>query len=104
MKMNKLLDEVREANLSYLILAKHMISEDKVEAVYRLGISEELAEMIGSLSSGQMLKVSASNMLMCRFRFDDRMVWDLLTSHTKEHGMHDAHAAILMSGRPAETV
>lgn len=106
MKFETLLSEVREANLSYLMLARQMIAEDKAEATYRLGIDTELAEMIGSLSSGQLLKIASSNMLMCRFRFDDRTVWDLITSHSKdrETGMGSVHAAILLGSRPLETM
>ena len=36
-------------------------------------------------------------MLMCRFRFDDAIVWNLLRSHTRERGVAGAHAAILMA-------
>ena len=106
MKFETLLSEVREANLSYLMLARQMIAEDKAEATYRLGIDTELAEMIGSLSSAQLLKIASSNMLMCRFRFDDRTVWDLITSHTKdrETGMGSVHAAILLGSRELETM
>jgi flagellar transcriptional activator FlhD len=99
MKFEKMLAEVRETNLSYLMLARHMISEDKAEATFRLGISEELAELIGSLSIAQLVKIAASNMLMCRFRFDDRVVWDLITDHHKEEGLGSIHAAILLSNQ-----
>jgi len=104
MRVNKLVDEVREANLSYLILAKRMIGEDKAEACYRMGISEELADVISGLSTAQVLKLAASNMLMCRFRFDDRMIWDLVTDHASEHGMGNIHAAILMGAQPVEAL
>jgi flagellar transcriptional activator FlhD len=62
--------------------------------------------MIAGLSSAQLLKIASSNMLMCRFRFDDRMVWDLITSHTKERetGMGSVHAAILLGSRELETI
>ncbi len=107
MSFANLLDEVRETNLSYMMLAKAMIVEDKAEAAFRLGITPELADLIGSLSSAQLVKVSASSMLMCRFRFDDQMVWDLITDHGrqahKEHGMGKVHAAILLASQaPAE--
>ncbi len=106
MKFENLLSEVREANLSYLMLARQMIVADKAEATYRLGIDEELADVIGQLSSAQLLKIASSNMLMCRFRFDDRTVWDLITSHSKdrETGMGHVHAAILMGSRELETM
>jgi len=106
MKFENLLSEVREANLSYLMLARQMIAADKAEATFRLGIDNELADMIASLSSAQLLKIASSNMLMCRFRFDDRVVWDLITSHSKdrETGLGNVHAAILLGSRQLESV
>lgn len=95
---DKLLDEIREANLTYLMLAQHMIRSDHAQALYRLGISGDLADMIASLSPGQVLKLAASNVLMCRFRFDEKMVWDLMTSHSRDRAAGIAHANILMSG------
>ncbi|MES2352866.1 MAG: flagellar transcriptional regulator FlhD [Pseudomonadota bacterium] len=104
MKLEKLLDEIRELNLAYLMLAKEMIREDKAEAIYRLGISSEIADMVAALSTGQLLKIATSNLLLCRFRFDDQVIWDLITSHTKEHGLGNVHAAILMGSRAEETL
>ena len=83
MKVQNLLNEIREANLSYLILAQNMIRADRAEALVRLGLSDEVADIIDQLTAGQLLKIAASNMLMCRFRFDDSMVWNLLLSHTR---------------------
>ena len=37
-----LMDEVRDINLSYLMLAQRMVREDQAMAVYRLGISRRL--------------------------------------------------------------
>lgn len=104
MKMEKLLDEIRETNLTYLMLAKEMILEDKAEAIYRLGITEEIAELLAALSSAQMLKIAGSNLLLCKFRFDDQIIWNLVTNHDKEqHGLANVHAAILMGNRTLET-
>jgi flagellar transcriptional activator FlhD len=97
MKTEQLLDEIREANLSYLVLAQHLIRQDKAEALYRLGISEEIADVLEGLSTGQLLKIAAANLLICRFRFDDELVWNLLRSHSRERGVAGAHAAILIA-------
>lgn len=97
-----MLDEIREANLTYLILAQRLLREDRAEAMFRLGISEEVAGILAGLSTGQILKIAATNMLMCRFRFDDEMVWNLLTRTNKERGIHGVHAAILMATPLAE--
>ena len=80
MKTEQLLDEIRDANLSYLVLAQHLIRQDRAEALFRLGISEEVADVLEGLSTAQILKIAASNLLMCRFRFDDAVVWNLLFS------------------------
>ena len=98
-KGSRLLEEIREANLSYLLLAQQLIREDRPEALFRLGISEEVADVIASLTTAQVLRIASSNMLMCRFRFDDEVVWNLLTSHSKEKSISGMHAAILMAGR-----
>mgnify|MGYP001330830881 CR=1 FL=1 len=90
----KLLEEVREVNLAYLVLAQHMIRADKAQALYRLGINEEIAQVIDQLSPAQLM----------RFRFDDDRVWTLLTSHSKATAGGTAavaglHANIVMAGQ-----
>ena len=105
MNADQILSEIREANLSYLMLAQSLIRADREQALYRLGISEESAEMIALLAPSQMMKIAASNTLLCRFRMDDDMVWGLLTNHGKS-AANDVttrlHASILMAGRHQE--
>jgi flagellar transcriptional activator FlhD len=100
--------EIREANMTYLMLAQSVIRKDKAEALFRLGISDESASLIATLSPAQILKIASSPMLLCRFRVDDDMVWNLLTNHTASKVDNDAttklHASILMSGRFAEAM
>jgi flagellar transcriptional activator FlhD len=101
MNAEAMLAEIREANLTYLMLAQALIRRDRTEALYRLGLSEQVAEVIGKLTPAQILKIAASNMLMCRLRFDDAAVWNLLDSHGRDKEVAGVHAAILMSGRLA---
>ncbi len=100
--------EIRDANLTYLMLAQNVIRRDKAEALFRLGISEESADLIALLSPAQILKIAASPMLLCRFRVDDDMVWGLLTNHTPSKVDNDAttklHASILMAGQYAQAL
>ncbi len=103
MKTEQLREEIRETNLTYLMLAQRMLREDRPQAMFRLGLSEETAAIIESLSTAQILKLAAASMLMCRFRFDDEMVWGLLTSHSRDGAMPSGmHASILMSGQMAQ--
>lgn len=105
MNADQILAEIREANLSYLMLAQSLIRTDREQALYRLGISEDTAAMIATLSPAQMLKIAAGNTLLCRFRMDDDLVWSLLTSHGKtaaNDNVSRLHASILMAGRHQE--
>ena len=53
MSANGLHDEIRELNLAYLMLTQHMLRDDRAAAIYRLGIGEEVADMLEGLSSAQ---------------------------------------------------
>ena len=105
METTQILAEIREANLSYMMLAQSLIRSDREQALFRLGISEETANMITALTPAQMMKISSGNTLLCRFRMDDDMVWGLLTNHGKS-AANDVttrlHASILMAGRHQE--
>jgi len=92
-----LLAEIREANLTYLILAQRMLRTDRAQGMFRLGIGEEVASIVEALTTAQMIKVASSNMLMCKLRFDDRMVWNLIASNDDELSVKKAHAAILLA-------
>ena len=101
MKTEQIREEIRETNLAYLMLAQRLLREDRAVAMVRLGLSEETASILEQLSTAQVLKLAASSMLMCRFRFDDEMLWGLLTSHTKDGGVPAGiHASILMARHP----
>lgn len=105
MNADQILAEIREANLSYLMLAQSLIRTDREQALFRLGVSEETALMIDTLTPSQMMKIASGNTLLCRFRMDDDLVWSLLTSHGKaaaNDGVGRLHASILMAGRHQE--
>lgn len=108
MTNDQLLADIREANLTYLMLAQSLIRQDKAQALFRLGMSEEAADLVGALSPAQIMKIASSNMLLCRFRVDDEMVWNLLTNHASNKVDNDSttklHASIVMAGRFAETM
>jgi flagellar transcriptional activator FlhD len=105
MNADQMLTEIREANLSYLMLAQSLIRTDRDQALYRLGVSEDTATMIALLTPAQMMKIASGNTLLCRFRMDDDLVWGLLTNHGKGAANDTTtrlHASILMAGRHQE--
>lgn len=102
MNTNEILGEIRDANLSYLMLAQQMIRSDKASAVFRLGISQGIADLIAGLSNPQLLKLASSNMMLARFRFDDSTILGMLTNYSKDRVLAQSHAAILMAGHSVE--
>jgi flagellar transcriptional activator FlhD len=50
MDTTQILAEIREANLSYLMLAQSLIRADREQALFRLGISEETAALMATLT------------------------------------------------------
>lgn len=107
MNADQILMEIRETNLSYLMLAQTLIRQDREQALFRLGISEDAADRLASLSPAQVLKVASSNTLVCRMRVDDDLIWTLLTNHGKGRttdSIGQMHANILMAGRHHEAI
>jgi len=102
MKLDEMLAEMRDVNLSYLLLAQNMIQQDKTTAIYRLGISQEMADILEDLTSAQILKLARSGMMVSRFRFDDASILGMLTGYTKDRALAQSHAAILMAGQSVE--
>ena len=104
MNMNDMMADIRDANLSYLMLAQQMVRADRATAIFRLGLSADLADLIDNLSPAQIVKLASSNMMLARFRFDDASILGMLTSHSKERSLANAHATILMAAQPAEEI
>lgn len=101
---NEIMAEVRDANLSYLMLAQQMIRSDRPTAIFRLGISKEIADLIESLSNAQLLKLSGLQMMLARFRFNDTAILSMLTNYNKDRSQANAHAVILMAGQTVEQI
>ncbi len=84
MNANQVHEEIKETNLAFMLIAQQMIRGDKQAATKDFGVSEELAELVAGLSPAQLLKMSASNMLLCCFRFDERLLLNMLGDYKKD--------------------
>jgi flagellar transcriptional activator FlhD len=104
MSINDMAAEIRDANLNYLLLAQQMIRADKATAIFRLGISSDIADLLESMSNLQVIKLAATNMMLARFRFDDSAILGMLTNYNKDKSLAHSHAAILMAGQPVEEI
>ncbi len=102
MNMQDLNAEIREANLTYLMLAQQMLLADRIGAMYRLGINAELADVMARLTPAQLVKMASTDMLIARFRMDERTVLGMLNDYSKERPMARTHSAIMLAAQPLE--
>lgn len=97
MHTSELLKHIYDINLSYLLLAQHLIDQDKPSAMFRLGISEEMASTLVELTLPQMVKLAETNQLICQFRFDDHQTITRLTQDSRVDDLQQIHTGILLS-------
>ena len=83
MNTKQVLANIREANLSYVELARKLIAADRLTALVQLGITDESATMLAAMSPLQMTRVCSGNTLLCSARINDDLVWGLLTNHSR---------------------
>jgi flagellar transcriptional activator FlhD len=102
MKTTDIQNEIKELNLAYLMLSQQMIKADREGAMLKLGVGSDVADVIEGLTPGQILRMASSDMMLCRFRFDDTLLVSLLTGHERDSAASRIHAAILAAGRPVE--
>ncbi|MRS16201.1 flagellar transcriptional regulator FlhD [Enterobacteriaceae bacterium RIT691] len=99
MHTSELLKHIYDINLSYLLLAQRLISQDKASAMFRLGINDEMATTLGELTLPQMVKIAETNQLVCQFRFDSHQTITRLTQESRVDDLQQIHTGILLSTR-----
>jgi len=101
MNSTDLLASIRDTNLAYLILAQQMVRQDRAAAIYRLGISKELADLIDTLSPAQIVRLASSNLMLVRLRLDETVA-GLLSNLSRDRSLTQAHASILFAAQAVE--
>lgn len=93
------LKNIYELNISYLLLAQRLIINDKISAMYRLGLAEDVANIIGELTPTQIVKLAETNQLVCQFRFNEPQAITRLTQDSRVEDLQQIHTGILLSTR-----
>lgn len=104
MKVSALQEEIRDLNLAYLMLAQQMLREDREAAMFRLGIGADVADLLAELTPAQLVKMAGRQMLLCRFRFDDSLMFGLLAGKGRQGAAAGIHAAIIAASKPVEVL
>jgi flagellar transcriptional activator FlhD len=90
--------EIGDINLAYMLLAQKLVKQDKAAAMFRLGIGEELADLLANMTLAQIVKLAASNLLLCSFRLGDNPMFAAV-GQGKDVALGQAHMSILMAAR-----
>ncbi len=79
-KGGQLLPEVKALDETFLRLVRRVLEADFEAGGSALGVSAEMANALLSLSDERCTAVASTNLLLCRIRFDDRILVGLLES------------------------
>ncbi len=97
MAAESLMEEIQDLNLSYLLLAQRLLRKDRATAIFRLKLSEELADLLAGLSGKQLMQLARTNQLIFRPGFEDAGYLAKVLNNTREPGLVRLHAALLMT-------
>lgn len=100
MYIDSLLNDIQDTNLSYLLLVQRLLNEDRATAMFRLKLSESMADLLASLSIKQLSQLARTNQLLCRLCFDEPEQLMKLIDDPREQGLGQTHAALLMASVP----
>jgi len=90
-------EEIQELNLTYLLLAQRLLKEDKLSGMFRLKFSEEMADLLLSLSTRQLTQLSRTNQVLCTFSLDNAAQLARVLFNERDHGLTQTHAAMLLA-------
>ncbi len=94
--------EIGDINLAYMLLAQKLVKQDRAAAMFRLGISRELADLLSAMSLRQIVKAAGGSELLCGFRLQNLPV-TAAVSEEQSANLQQAHMSILMSARPSRS-
>lgn len=95
--------EIGDINLAYMLLAQKLVKQDKAAAMFRLGIGDELADLLVTMTLAQIVKLASSNLLLCSFRLEDNPMFAVM-GQQKDGALQQAHMSILMAARQQASV
>lgn len=103
-KENKFAEDIGELNLGYLLLAQRLIKEDMASAMFRLGLSRDLAIKLSHLSITSIVRMANSGHLVFGFRLDEMALTTAITDAHKMNDFKQAHTAILLARQSFDAV
>ncbi|MBS0855426.1 MULTISPECIES: flagellar transcriptional regulator FlhD [unclassified Tatumella] len=104
MNTTNLVKHIYDVNLSYLLLAQQLISQDKSSAMFRLGVDESMANKLAELTLPELVKLAETNQLICKLRFIDYTIIQQLTRESRVDDMQQIHTGIMLASKLLQSV
>ena len=101
MAATEMTKEIADLNLTYMLLAQKLLREDKAAAMLRLGISNEMADLLIGMSLAETIRIAASNFVLCAFRLDELPIVQNVMQGERQPALQQAHISILLAGAQA---
>ena len=99
MSPEALSQEIETLNISYLLLAQRLIHHDKADALVRLGMDSEMADVVAGLSVRQMSQLARSNQLLTRLSPLTASQLQQVTDNPRDKGMSSLHTSLMLLSR-----
>jgi flagellar transcriptional activator FlhD len=90
--------EITDLNLTYMLLAQKMLRDDKPAAMLRLGISPAIADLLTTMPLAEVIKLAASNFVLCAFRLDELPGFRSVLHGARQQALQQAHISIILAG------
>ena len=97
------LGEIQELNMTYLLLAKQLLTEDRETGMFRLGFDESMADFILSLSAKRLSQLSRTNQLLFAFRFEDVGFLDASINSQRDYLSTPNHHSLILASKAVAT-
>lgn len=95
--------EIRQLNISYMLLVQKLITADPSMAEQMLNIDKETADVLAAASCEDMATLSQSNQLLCQFALNDSKKIQSILRAGADDGLRGLHASIVMDSRSDST-
>jgi flagellar transcriptional activator FlhD len=91
------LEEIQDLNLTYLLLVQQLLRKDRATAIFRLKISEGMADLMLKMTSRQLSKLAKVNQLVCRPIFDEAECLSRVVNDSRDLDLVGIHSSLLMA-------
>lgn len=82
-----------------MLLAQRLLQQDFESALFRLNLSEEMGEVLRTLSLRDLTALSRCDSLLCELRPQDVTMVEKVIHDPRKHGLGAIHGSLILASR-----